>query len=61
MVMPMCSDGVNDMFEPMEWDEAKYIRECKAKFWGVQPQPKLVANRYGGLDLVAASSNNIFR
>ncbi|KAJ9593964.1 hypothetical protein L9F63_014605 [Diploptera punctata] len=28
MVMPMCTDGVNDMFEPSVWDFAKFSEEC---------------------------------
>ncbi|KAF4525168.1 hypothetical protein B566_EDAN014759 [Ephemera danica] len=60
MVMPMCSDGEKDMFEPQKWDLVKYVKDCKSKFWGVEPQPQLVPLRYGGLDLASASSNIIF-
>jgi lysosomal Pro-X carboxypeptidase len=61
MVMPICSDGVYDMFEPRPWDEAKYAADCVKKFPWVKPEPQLVAKRYGGLTLANLSSNIIFR
>jgi lysosomal Pro-X carboxypeptidase len=58
MVMPMCSDGVRDMFEAQEWDLEGIKRECLKKF-GVTPQPFLVEKLYGGKDL-GSISNIIF-
>ena len=59
MVMPMCSDGVNDMFEPAAWNLTQYADKCREK-WGVLPRPNWVIEQYGGKDLSAAS-NIIFR
>ncbi|XP_065350356.1 lysosomal Pro-X carboxypeptidase [Cloeon dipterum] len=60
MVMPMCSNGVDDMFEPSPWDMNKYVADCKKTFAWVKPQPFLVPKRYGGLELARLSSNIIF-
>ncbi|MBN3293335.1 PCP carboxypeptidase, partial [Polypterus senegalus] len=32
MVMPMCSDGINDMFEPQQWDLKAFSDECYKQF-----------------------------
>ncbi|KAH0625232.1 hypothetical protein JD844_033542 [Phrynosoma platyrhinos] len=58
MVMPMCSDGVNDMFEPQKWDFHKYSEEC-FKIWGVRPRPSWILTSYGGKN-ISAHSNIIF-
>ncbi|XP_059489332.1 lysosomal Pro-X carboxypeptidase [Neocloeon triangulifer] len=60
MVMPVCSDGVNDMFEAKPWDLNKYSADCTKKFAWVKPQPDLVAKRYGGREMAKLSSNIIF-
>ena len=31
MVMPSCSDGVNDMFEPGPWNYTHYAAVCQKK------------------------------
>ncbi|XP_046401943.1 lysosomal Pro-X carboxypeptidase [Ischnura elegans] len=59
MVMPMCSDGNGDMFEPKKWDIKKETARCKAT-WGVEPQPHLAELLYGGYRGVSAASNIIF-
>ena len=59
MVMPMCSDGVTDMFREHKWDLAQYEEGCMKQF-GVKPQPDLVLKLYGGKD-IANHSNIIFR
>lgn len=59
MVMPMCSNGVTDMFEVKPWnfeDNAKYCFEI----FGVRPQTDIIEKIYGGKNLNAAS-NIIFR
>ena len=38
MVMPMCSDGINDFFEPTKWDLKTYSDECFRQ-WKVKPDP----------------------
>ncbi|XP_062983931.1 lysosomal Pro-X carboxypeptidase [Elgaria multicarinata webbii] len=58
MVMPMCSDGVNDMFEPQKWDFHAYSEECY-KTWGVRPRPSWIPTFYGGKN-ISAHSNIIF-
>lgn len=55
MVMPMCSDGENDMFENESWDFNKYTEKC-VKTWGVQPQGRLAISEYGGKNIYAASN-----
>ena len=37
MVMPICSDNVNDMFEFQPWSLPKYTSKCESK-WGVTPR-----------------------
>lgn len=58
MVMPMCTDGVNDMFEPEEWNFQAFSDECKAMF-GVRPRADWAEVVYGGKD-ISAHSNIIF-
>lgn len=59
MVMPICSDGINDMFEPMEWNIANYNNTC-FKTYSVLPQPYLVCEQYGCTNFTTAS-NIVFR
>lgn len=59
MVMPICSDGVNDMFEPRPWNLDEYTKDC-VKQYSVKPQPNLVCEQYGCKDLSTAT-NIIFR
>ncbi|KAM9820309.1 lysosomal Pro-X carboxypeptidase [Neosynchiropus ocellatus] len=58
MVMPMCSDGVQDMFEPQEWDFQAFSDMCKATF-GVRPRPAWAHAVYGGKD-IGSHSNIVF-
>ncbi|XP_033119205.1 lysosomal Pro-X carboxypeptidase-like [Anneissia japonica] len=55
MVMPMCSDGKNDMFEPSPWNIQTYAEGCQ-KFWGVTPRPEWIPVHYWAKDLRAASN-----
>lgn len=57
MVMPICSDGVNDMFEPQSFD-LKNIEEGCYKSWSVRPQINKVLIEYG-LDKNLPSASNI--
>jgi len=59
MVMPMCSDGVTDMFEPTAWNYTSYEQNCLEKF-GLRPRPDMAALVYGGRN-IRASSNIVFR
>ncbi|XP_059820488.1 lysosomal Pro-X carboxypeptidase [Hypanus sabinus] len=58
MVMPLCTDGVNDMFEPMEWDFKLYSDACKES-WGLRPRPDWITTVYGGKN-ISSHSNIIF-
>ncbi|NXU81730.1 PCP carboxypeptidase, partial [Oreotrochilus melanogaster] len=58
MVMPLCTDGVNDMFEPQKWDFRALSEECY-KAWGVRPRPSWILSMYGGKN-ISSHSNIIF-
>ncbi|XP_046669283.1 lysosomal Pro-X carboxypeptidase-like isoform X1 [Homalodisca vitripennis] len=58
MVMPMCSDGKHDMFEPSKWNFNDYAKECYEQY-GVLPQPFHAKNLYGGKH-ISTASNIIF-
>lgn len=59
MVMPMCTDGVQDMFEPEEWNFQAFSDGCNFMF-GVRPRADWAGTVYGGKD-IASHSNIIFR
>ncbi|XP_053564645.1 lysosomal Pro-X carboxypeptidase [Bombina bombina] len=58
MVMPLCSDGINDMFEAQPWDLQAYSDECY-KQWGVRPRDTWITTMYGGKN-ISAHSNIVF-
>ncbi|XP_068601568.1 lysosomal Pro-X carboxypeptidase [Brachionichthys hirsutus] len=58
MVMPMCTDGIHDMFEFEEWNFQAFSDECNAMF-GVRPRADWAGTAYGGKD-IASHSNIIF-
>uniref|UniRef100_A0A8C5EBN4 Lysosomal Pro-X carboxypeptidase n=1 Tax=Gouania willdenowi TaxID=441366 RepID=A0A8C5EBN4_GOUWI len=58
MVMPMCTDGVHDMFEPEEWNFQAFSEECYGMF-GVRPRADWAETVYGGKE-VKAHSNIVF-
>ncbi|XP_051535604.1 lysosomal Pro-X carboxypeptidase isoform X3 [Myxocyprinus asiaticus] len=58
MVMPMCTDGINDMFEPQPWNFQAFSDECFAQF-GVRPREDWIEIVYGGRN-ISAHSNIIF-
>lgn len=55
MVMPMCSSGVYDMFEPVDWNFTEYSAGCKRR-WGFEPRQDMAKNMYGELKLFGASN-----
>lgn len=57
--MPMCTDGVQDMFEPEEWNFQAFSDECKAMF-GIRPRADWAGTVYGGKE-ISSHSNIIFR
>ena len=59
MVMPTCSNGVDDMFEPDPWNFTTFAAECY-KRWKVVPRPRWIVEEYGGKN-ISAASNIIFR
>ncbi|XP_056613248.1 lysosomal Pro-X carboxypeptidase isoform X1 [Triplophysa dalaica] len=58
MVMPMCTDGINDMFEPQPWNFQAFSDECYGQF-GVRPRKDWAEIVYGG-GKISAHSNIIF-
>lgn len=58
MVMPICSDGVNDMFDPQPFNLTTFVEDCKQR-WGVKTQVNKVRTLYGDKNM-AAYSNIIF-
>lgn len=59
MVMPMCSDGIHDIFERKPWNFTEVAEYC-LKTFGVRPNVDIIEKTYGGKNLNAAS-NIIFR
>lgn len=59
MVMPSCTTGITDMFEPNPWNLTAFTNECE-KNWNVKPQPNKILTEYGGKNIRSAS-NIIFR
>lgn len=59
MVMPMCSNGITDIFEEKPWNFENTTKYCLEQF-GVQPNINIIEKTYGGKNLNAAS-NIIFR
>lgn len=58
MVMPFCTNGVDDMFETYQWDLEKFSDDCFSQ-WGVKPRPHWITTLYGGKN-ISSHSNIIF-
>ena len=58
MVLPVSSDGVNDMFEPHPWNLTQYSENCK-KTYGIGSEKSKALTLFGGKDL-ETSTNIIF-
>ncbi|XP_068626607.1 lysosomal Pro-X carboxypeptidase [Battus philenor] len=58
MIMPMCTNGINDMFEPNPWNFTQFSEECHKKY-NVYPRPDAARLEYGG-DRLQAASNIVF-
>lgn len=58
MVMPFCTNGIDDMFEPYLWDLETYSNDCFNQ-WGVKPRPHWMTTMYGGKN-ISSHSNIIF-
>ncbi|KFB48883.1 AGAP000994-PA-like protein [Anopheles sinensis] len=59
MIMPMCSDGVHDMFPPKAWNLQEYSDKCFKKY-GVRPRPHNALVNYGGEFLESSITNIVF-
>uniref|UniRef100_A0A1Y9HDP7 Lysosomal Pro-X carboxypeptidase n=1 Tax=Anopheles funestus TaxID=62324 RepID=A0A1Y9HDP7_ANOFN len=59
MVMPMCADGVHDMFPPQQWNLQSYSDKCFKKY-GVHPRPSNALLNYGGEFLEGSITNIVF-
>ncbi|CAO2613801.1 Lysosomal Pro-X carboxypeptidase, partial [Lemmus lemmus] len=58
MVMPFCTNGVDDMFETYRWDLEKFSSDCFSQ-WGVKPRPHWITTLYGGKN-ISSHSNIVF-
>lgn len=58
MVMPLCSDGVNDMFTESKWDFKEYSLDCQQSL-GVTPLEYWAEILYGGKK-IRSHSNIVF-
>ncbi|KAL1138705.1 hypothetical protein AAG570_008767, partial [Ranatra chinensis] len=55
MVMPMCDDGSQDMFEKHSWDLNSYSEDCYKRY-KVKPRPFQIQELFGGKHIEAASN-----
>lgn len=55
MVMPICSDGVNDMFMPQPFDIPDFVSGCE-KRWGVKTQVNKIRTIFGDKRLESATN-----
>ena len=55
IVMPLCTDGINDMFEPVPWNVESFNYWCFKNF-KVKPQLNMTCIQYGCSDLSGASN-----
>ncbi|XP_064144838.1 lysosomal Pro-X carboxypeptidase isoform X2 [Loxodonta africana] len=58
IIMPFCTNGVDDMFEPRSWDLEELSDDC-FKEWGVRPRPFWITTLYGGKN-ISSHRNIIF-
>jgi lysosomal Pro-X carboxypeptidase len=55
MVLPVCSDGIHDMFEDNPWNFTRYARDCYEKY-GVYSEYEKAVMMFGGRDIKSASN-----
>ncbi|XP_058162044.1 lysosomal Pro-X carboxypeptidase isoform X1 [Dasypus novemcinctus] len=58
MIMPFCTNGIDDMFEPHSWNLQELSNECFQQ-WGVRPRPSWITTLYGGKN-ISSHKNIIF-
>lgn len=54
LIHPTCTDGVNDMFYPQEWNPEKFAERCRERF-GVTPEFDRMLKKYPIPDFKTAS------
>ena len=59
MVMPMCSDGKNDMFESVKWDIDAVTQSC-IKAYQVVPRALWALHTFGDKNGIASGVSNIY-
>ena len=59
MVMPICANGLTDMFEPQAWNFTSISEECKRQ-WQTTPRENWITTEYWG-KAIEGASNIIFR
>lgn len=59
LVEPMCSNGITDMFEPVEYTPKSYAENCY-QTWHIRPKFGYIEYEYG-LDDLRTLTNIIFR
>lgn len=55
MTMPLCQDGVRDMWLPYEWDFDAFAKGCQQQ-WGVTTRKHWAISQFGGFNISAASN-----
>ncbi|XP_033632397.1 lysosomal Pro-X carboxypeptidase-like [Asterias rubens] len=55
MVMPFCTDGIHDMFEPAPWNYELYAKNCQ-EFWYQTPRPEWSIIQFWGKSIRTASN-----
>ncbi|XP_066919174.1 lysosomal Pro-X carboxypeptidase-like [Clytia hemisphaerica] len=58
MAMPLCQDGIRDMWLPAEWNFDAFAKGCETQ-WGVTTRKYWTQSVYGGFN-ISASSNIVF-
>nr|XP_012324993.2 lysosomal Pro-X carboxypeptidase isoform X1 [Aotus nancymaae] len=58
VVMPFCTNGVDDMFEPHSWNLKEFSDDCFQQ-WGVRPRPFWITTMYGGKN-ISSHTNIVF-
>ncbi|XP_017400421.1 lysosomal Pro-X carboxypeptidase isoform X1 [Cebus imitator] len=58
VVMPFCTNGVDDMFEPHSWNLKELSDDCFQQ-WGVRPRPSWITTMYGGKN-ISSHTNIVF-
>ena len=53
--MPLCQDGVRDMWYPAAWDFQEFADGCKKQF-GVTTRKYWAESQYGGFNIKAATN-----